>query len=78
MVMAVYGKPVGGQGTGHVVVSAEVLAHAMDKYNDSDACLTPVRSPAITDKLPAVSGTKAECVWLHHRVPFARGHRESG
>ena len=78
MIMAIDGKTLGGQRSGYVVISAEVLAHAMDEHNDSGAPLTPVSRPAITDKLSAVGGTVAKRVWLHHRVPPARGQREPG
>ena len=78
MVMSIDFKTVGGERAGNVVISAEVLAHAMDEYDDALARLAPVSSPAIADKLPAVGGTIAKRVWLHHRVPFTRGHRETG
>ena len=35
MVMSIDFKTLGGQRAGNVVVSAEVLAHAMDKYDDA-------------------------------------------
>jgi hypothetical protein len=78
MIMAIDGKTLGGQRSGYVVISAEVLAHAMDEHNDSGAPLAPVSRPAITDKLSAVGGTVAKRVWLHHRVPLTRVHRETG
>ncbi|HXY64130.1 MAG TPA: hypothetical protein VEI45_07230 [Mycobacterium sp.] len=78
MVMSIDFKTLGGQRAGYVVVSAEVLAHAVDKYDDARARATPVSSPAITDKLPAVGATVAKRGRLHHRVPFARRHRETG
>ena len=78
MVMAIDFKSLGGERAGYVVVSAEMLAHAMDKYDDASARLAPVSRPAIADKLPAVGGTVAKPVWLHHRVPLTRGHPETG
>jgi hypothetical protein len=55
MVVSIDGKTPGGQRAGYVVVSAEVLAHAMDKYDDTGARLAPFSTPAIADKLVAVS-----------------------
>jgi hypothetical protein len=75
--MSIDFKTLGGERAGNVVISAEVLAHAMDKYDDARARLAPVSSPAIADKLPAVGGTVAKRVWLHHRVPLTRAHRET-
>ena len=57
MIMAIDGKTLGGQRSGYVVVSAEVLAHAMNKHDDARTRLAPISSPAIADKLPAVRGT---------------------
>ena len=54
MVMPIDFKTTGRQRACDVVVSAKVLAHAMDKYDDGRARSTPVGSPAIAGKLPAV------------------------
>jgi hypothetical protein len=54
MVMPIDFKTTGCQRACNVVVSAKVLAHAMDKYDDGRARSRPVGSPAIADKLPAV------------------------
>jgi hypothetical protein len=54
MVMSIDFKTLGGERAGNVVISAEVLAHAMDKHDDARARLAHVSSPAIADKLPAV------------------------
>jgi hypothetical protein len=62
MVMSIDCKTLGGQRAGYVVISAEMLAHAMDKYDDARARLTPIRGPAIAGKLLAVGGSIAERV----------------
>src|SRR5258708_38194219 len=52
-----------------MVVSAEVLAHAMDKQDDAGFCLAIGRGPAIGGELPAVRGLVGEAVGSHHRAP---------
>jgi hypothetical protein len=39
MVMSVHHKPLGGQGIGNVIVSADVLTHAMDQHDGARARL---------------------------------------
>jgi hypothetical protein len=77
MVMSIDRKTLFGQHAGYVVISPHVLAHAVNKHDDPGA-LTLVGIPAISDKLPAVGGAIAKGVWLHHRVPLARGHPDNG
>jgi hypothetical protein len=78
MVMSVHRKTLGGERVCDVVVSAEVLAHAMNKHDDAHGHLAPVSGPAIADEVPTVGGTVAKRVGLHHRVPLTRVHRETG
>ena len=78
VVMSVNRKPPRSERLGDMVVSAQVLAHAMNKHDDARTRLAPISSPATADKLPAVRGTVGERVGVHHRGPLSRGHREIG
>src|ERR1700730_16206385 len=74
--MSVNRKPLRSERLGDMVVSAEVLGHAVDEHDDAGTRLAPISSPAIADKLPAVRGTVAERVGVHHRLPL--GWRRRG
>src|SRR5262245_61698815 len=51
-----------------MVVSAEVLAHAVDEHDDARDGLALVRGPAIARELRAVRGTVGERLGGHHEV----------
>src|ERR1700747_3299956 len=76
--MSVNHKPLRSERVGNMVVSAQVLAHAVDEHDDAGARLAVTSGPPITGELPAVGRTVGEGGGVHHRGPLSRGHREIG
>ena len=67
MVMSVHHKPLGGERIGNVIVSADVLTHAMYQHDDARARLVIMRGPAKAGELPAVVRTAGERAGVHYR-----------
>src|ERR1700758_140885 len=78
MVVSVHNKPLVGERIGNVIVSADVLTHAMYQQDDARGRLVVLRVPAIAGELPAVGRTAAERMGSHHRIPFERLRRGAG
>jgi hypothetical protein len=72
MVVSVYDVSLGGELVGNVVVSADMLAHAVDQHDDARICSVILRGPAIAGEVPAVGGTIGGLGGFHHRIPDQR------
>src|SRR6202008_833020 len=74
MVVSVHNKPLVGERIGNVIVSADVLTHAMYQHDDARARLVILRGPAIPDELRVVGGTAGERAGSDHLVSLRSDH----